>query len=278
MESALQQALKKIRKFGGLSPANIGRQIAAIPKWGEQSIINVLKRENARAQQPFDIEGKLRERFGNLEHYEGPKKDKKAGSKLKQQVTPTLIPTKIPTPALTPDIPSFDELVKAIQTGSEGAPVATMAAQMVKTGQKMPVFQQHPFLPVAISQLESRGFRDFGVNPLVINPKQGFGWAPTIAGYNPSIERVLEDMMSAVGTDRAGEDEVRRRSAGYYQSFRENPSDIMGFANQYAGPVTTQNPHAGDIYGTNLKTVMNKYAEILDKLMQERGGGYSTRY
>ena len=84
--------------------------------------------------------------------------------------------------------------------------------------------------------------------------------------------------MSAIGTDRAGDDETRRRSAGYYQSFRDNPSDIMGFANQFAGPITRQNPNAGDIYGVNLKTVMNRYAEELDKIMQERGESFPTRY
>ena len=149
---------------------------------------------------------------------------------------------------------------------------------MVNTGQQYPVFQENPFLPVAISQLESRGFKDFGSNPLVTQPKQGFGWAPSIQGYNPQIEKVLEDMMSAVGSDRSGEDEVRRRNAAYYQSFRENPSDIAGFARQYAGPVTTQNPNAGGIYASNLSTVMNKYAELLDQIMKQRGESYSKRY
>jgi len=192
--------------------------------------------------------------------------------------TPTSTPTATPTP--TPTLgPTIDELIKAIQMGSEGDPVATMSAQMVNNGQNMPVFQQNPFLPVAISQLESRGFKDFGTNPLVTKPKQGFGWAPGIEGYNPSIETVLDDMMSAVGTDRGEESNpVRRRNAGYYQKFRDNPSDISGFANQYAGPITAQNPNAGDIYATNLKTVMNRYNEILDGLMKQRGALYPDRY
>jgi len=175
--------------------------------------------------------------------------------------------------------PTVEELIQAIVGGSNGDPVATMAAQMVNTGKTMPVFQQNPFLPVAISQLESRGFKDFGVNPLVTQPKQGFGWAPGIQGYNPPIERVLQDMMSAVGTDRSGEtNPVRLRNAGYYQKFRDNPSDIAGFAQQYAGPVTAQNPNAGGIYASNLSTVMNRYAEVLNKILQKRGSSYTKRY
>jgi hypothetical protein len=181
--------------------------------------------------------------------------------------------------AETSSAPTLDEIIQAIQQGSQGDPVATMAAQMANTGQNMNAFQENPFLSVAISQLESRGFKDFAEKPEIVNkPKQGYGWAPGIEGYNPPIEQVLADMMSAVGTDRKGQGEVRERNAGYYKNFRENPSDIMGFANQYAGPITEQNPNAGDVYGNNLKSVMNMYADILDKILKQRGSEYSKRY
>ncbi len=285
MESAFQQALSNI---GGLLNQ------ARLPTWrGVGGAVNALDiRAKAGIDQSLrNLRAKSRETepslappitaFGrNILEPTGNRK-KTTKTKLKKiKATPTLtstaLPTKIPT-KLTSQA-SIEELIKAIETGSKGSPVATMAAQMVNTGQNMPVFQRYPFLPVAISHLESQGFKDFGTNPLVTKPKQGFGWAPTISGYNPPIEQVLEDMMSAIGTDRAGEDETRRRSAGYYQSFRDNPSDIMGFANQFAGPITRQNPNAGDIYGVNLKTVMNRYAEELDKIMQERGESFPTRY
>lgn len=215
----------------------------------------------------------------------GPYNKKANDAILARSVQPTITPVPEVQAAETSSEPTLDEIIQAIQQGSEGHPVATMSAQMANTGQNMPVFQENPFLPVAISQLESQGFKDFNTpdpkRPGYMKttlPKQGYGWAPGIQGYNPPIDRVLEDMMSAVGTNREGQGEVRERNAGYYKKFRENPSDIMGFANQYAGPITEENPNAGDVYGTNLKTVMNMYAEVLDKILKKRGSEYSKRY
>lgn len=188
--------------------------------------------------------------------------------------------TPTPVAVLTPvsNKATQEELIRAIVEASGEDPVATMAAQIVREGQQYPVFQENPFLPVAIAQLESRGFKDFGVNPLVVLPKQGFGYGVNISSYNPPIEMVLSDLLSAIGSEREGESPERRRNVSYYQSFRENPSDIVEFARQYAGPVTSQNPNAGEIYASNLKTVMNKYAEALDKILRQRGAEYSKRY
>jgi len=182
-----------------------------------------------------------------------------------------------PTPTPTLAGPSLEEIIRAIQTGTEGAPVATMAGQMANTGQNMPIFQKYPFLQAAISQLESGGFKAFATNPLVTKPKQGFGWAVNVPSYNPSIEQVLQDMMSGIGTSRQGESQARQQTASYYEPFRQT-GDINQFANVYAGPRTEEQPYAGNVYADNLKYVMNLYAQILDEIMQERGTSYPTRY
>jgi hypothetical protein len=214
-------------------------------------------------------------------------------NKLKQQINltnsrlqgPTPSPTPpLPTPTLSPGVPTRDELIKAIQLGSAGDPVATMAAQMIDQSQQYPIFQQHPFIPVMHSQLESRGFKDFSEKPdLVYKPKQGFGWGATIPDekYNPStIEQVLHDLITAVGGGRtieSGYTPEQIRTSQAYENFRQT-GQIDPYLLKFAGPVSAQNPQAGENYIKHAKFVLNKYNEILDQLMKKRGGSYPLRY
>lgn len=204
--------------------------------------------------------------------------ERKRTRNINEQIDKGVRPKREATPDRSSNGPTRDELIRAMQEVSGDDPVATMSGQMVKNIDKYPVFQENPFLPIAVSQLESRGFKDFGSNPLVTKPKQGFGYGVHESSYNPPIETVLEDMMSAVGSERKGDTPERQRTASYYQPFREDPSDIKGFARTYAGPADRRNPHAGGIYASNLATVMNRYAEALDKIMKERGSKYEKRY
>ena len=319
MESALKQALQNLKTFKNYSPKNIALQgrsfvpfLKTLPGAAERSVasgigkfdnrvnaktsgyVDDLKRRNAEAQAAPAPWEKNRA-TPTPTRMPTPTPTEKPGWKLNlpsiklpnmfsNKSTPTAAPTATPTP--WPKEPTRDELIRAIEEGAGDHPVATMAAQMVDRGQKLPVFQKYPFLPVAVSHLESQGFKDFSTpdakrpgHMRTTLPRQGFGYGVGVEGYNPPIERVLDDMMSAIGTDRAGEDEDRRRTAGYYQPFRDDPDDLdVAFSLKYAGPRTEKNPNAGEVYARNLRGQFNKYAEILDRIMRERGGSYPNRY
>jgi len=219
----------------------------------------------------IDILKLVKDKFASL--IGRPSNEVLAKSPSKEESIERVVPESKPS-----NEPAIEELIRAMQEGSAGDPVATLSGQMAKAGQTMPVYKKYPFLPIATSQLESGGLKDFATNLLVTKPKQAFGWGVNVPDYNPElVEQVLKDMMSAVGTSRSGETVDRQRNAKYYEPFRET-GDISQYAQTYAGPITKRNPNAGEKYASNLKSVMNNYAEILDKIMKERGASYPTRY
>ncbi len=63
LNSALQQAKQNMETFGGYSPSNIKKQVAAIPKWMETSLINTLDRWTEKLSKPADVKGYFEKKF-----------------------------------------------------------------------------------------------------------------------------------------------------------------------------------------------------------------------
>lgn len=206
------------------------------------------------------------------------------------------IPTPTATPTPMPNVPTRDELVRTIQNISGDAPMATMAGQMVDQVMPSAMYKTNPFLATMIApthgNLETSGFRKYQEQPsLVYKPKQAFGWGATIPDkkYNPQdVSTALQDLLSAIIAGRnmqsemqknPAEAEARMNTSSGYQFFRDNPEQNLDqYLLKYAGPKTPENPHAGEVYVSNARSILNQFAEELDKLMKERGGLYSTRY
>jgi hypothetical protein len=205
-------------------------------------------------------------------------------SKKSANVTPPTVPqgpqTAFAAQPQTSMEPTKEDYINAIRIASGKDPVATLSAQIVNEQSKYPIFQKFPFLAVAQSQLESGGLKDFQKIPKLVNkPKQALGWGMGVDSYNPpNVGQVFSDMISGVGGRQGtGYTPSQLRTSQIYQPFRDS-GDINQYANIYAGPITSQNPNAGPVYANNLKTVMNKYATVLDSIMKQKGGSYSIRY
>jgi len=289
MESAFQQALKNIKTLSNYSPQNIATQaqsfvpfLKTIPKTVETKIVGALDRANEWANKPRDVRGALEKKFG-YDYYGRPLSSPTPSVVPTRLPTaaPTAVPTRIPTPTPVPGNPTREELIKALEKGSKGAPISKYAAKIIEEQMKYPIYEKYPFLTVAQSHLESRGLRDFEEQPELVNkPKQALGWGVFVPTYNPKdIDQAIIDFISAIGgrTAEAGFDPGQIHNSMIYEPFRQG-EDLKWYSNKYAGPVSKRNPNAGDVYASNLASVMNEYAAILDELMKERGTNFVTRY
>lgn len=120
----------------------------------------------------------------------------------------------------------------------KGVPMEEHIPQLVEGATKYPGLQKNPFLTAAVSINETSGGRGWqeNKNPISWGARQKDVYRPE------SIQQALEDMMSAVGSDRKGEtgyDEQtaksRQRTAGYYKPFRES-NNLQDFSFQYESP------------------------------------------
>ncbi len=191
-----------------------------------------------------------------------------------------------PTPTMNPMAPvnaTPEELMQAIRQGTPqnpNLPVATMAAQIVNTGQKYALFRHYPFLPVASSILESEGLKRFSTDPqLVYKPKQALGWGATLPDnlYNPNnVEQVFNDYMTAIGGRNFAEeiqnnpDEAasRMKTSDTYQDFRTT-GNLLPFAETYA-PTKGNNGNGGAIYAGRLQWLMDNYMKILQDIQSKK--------
>ena len=196
-------------------------------------------------------------------------------------------PAPTPSPTMNPTVPTQQELLEMLQMTDSEKPMATMSGQVMKNATASGMYKTNPFLAVAtvpsIGHLESSGF-----TKRQIKPKSRYGWAPYVESYNPPLETVLNDVMSALISGRNEEEEkkkfpedwkIRMNTANNYQSFRDDPeANLDKTLYKYAGPRTEENLYAGEVYVANFRGPVNRYAEMLDKIMQRRGGSFPKRY
>lgn len=119
-----------------------------------------------------------------------------------------------------------------------GVPMEQHIPQMVQGAQKYPGLQKNPFLAAATSINETSGGQTW------TNLKNPVSWGARVKDkYQPeSPQQALEDMMSAVGSDRAGETaydpetaKKRRETAANYKTFRDT-NNLQDFSFKYESP------------------------------------------
>lgn len=182
------------------------------------------------------------------------------------QATPTSIPplqrfapvarAAAPSPSPTP-VPSNPNqaLIDAYKKGFEyygNPPAATLAAQMVEESQKYPIFKKFPFLPAAISILESGGGKNMSDKQ---KPYNMTSWGINLPkGYfNPSsVNEVVSKTISGVG---------QRTPA--FQKFRDT-GNLNDLADVYA-PKSDNPQDGGNVYATRAQGIMDNFNKNLSR-------------
>ena len=163
--------------------------------------------------------------------------------------SPSAVPSAMPT-----SVPNQD-LMKAYSQGFShygNPPAATLSAQMINEGQQYPIFQQYPFLPAALSILESGGGSNMGARQ---KPYNITSWGINLPKdkFNPSsVEEVLSKTISGIG-----------KRTGAYQKFRDS-KDLNDLGHVYA-PIGENPTTGGNYYAKNAKDIMDQFEQYLPK-------------
>lgn len=143
--------------------------------------------------------------------------------------------------------PDRQRLMDAYAKGFEhfgNPPAATLSGLMVDESQKYPIFQKYPFLPAALTILESGGGSNMGPRQL---PHNITSWGINLPpGYfePQSVEEVLLKTLSGIG---------KRTSA--YEPFRQS-GNLEDLGNIYAPD--SDNPGTGGAnYANNARKIMD---------------------
>jgi len=159
--------------------------------------------------------------------------------------------TPIPSPTSMPN----QDLMTAYTKGFAhygNPPAATLSGQMINEGQQYPIFQQYPFLPAALSILESGGGSNMSQRQ---QPYNITSWGINLpkSQFDPqSVEEVLSKTISGIG---------KRTPA--YEKFRTT-KDLNDLGHVYA-PLGENPTTGGNYYADNAKAIMDQFAEYLPK-------------
>lgn len=172
----------------------------------------------------------------------------------------TQVPQATPIPTQAPG----GDRQKMIDAYTEGfkhwgsPPAATLSALMVDEAQKYPIFQKYPWLPAALTILESGGgknltkredvspaHRQFNLTNWGVNLPQGY--------YEPTgPEDVLQKTISGIGS-----------RMGAYEPFRTS-GNLQDFANVYA-PSSDNPGTGGSDYARNAQSIMDIFQKAYDQ-------------
>lgn len=165
-------------------------------------------------------------------------------------------PTATPTPVLekmlgarTPTREDYEEIIKRGLGHWGDVPAKQWAGTFAQAPEMYPIYQKHPYLPAAVSILESSGGKNmtYANNPM--------NWGIRIPSFKPqSPEEAIMKMITGVGGRMAA-----------YEPFRQS-QDLSDFANTYAPPCENETAK----YIENLGRVFDVFKEAEEGYFNEQ--------